>query len=68
MERRSAAIRKSDLTPAFEAAFSAGWDEVSIDAPVSGGERLKITARRTPEASEPDASPLEKWKAGRDGG
>lgn len=67
MERRPAAIRKSDLTPAFEAAFSAGWDEVSVDAPIPGGDRLKITARRNPETGEPDMTPLEKWKATRNG-
>ncbi|WP_224815656.1 hypothetical protein [Hasllibacter sp. MH4015] len=68
MERRPAVIRKSDLTPAFDAAFAAGWDEVSVDAPIPGGDRMKITARRNAETGEADMTPLEKWKADRHGG
>lgn len=65
MARRPSAIRKSDLKPAFDAAFSAGWDEVSVEAPIPGGENLKITARRNFLTGEADMTPLDKWRADR---
>lgn len=65
MERRPAAIRKSDLTPAFEAAKAAGYDQVSIVMETADGKRFLITAMKGGEASKPDMSPLEKWRASR---
>ena len=64
-ERRPAAIRKSDLAPAFEAAKSAGFDQVSVVVETAEGQRFHITAGIGGESSEADMSPLEKWRAGR---
>lgn len=44
MASRSAAIRKSDLTPAFEAAKAAGYDQVSVVVETADGKRFHITA------------------------
>jgi len=65
MERRPAAIRKSDLTPAFEAAKAAGYDQVSIVVETADGKRFLIIAGTGGGAAKPDMTPLEKWKAGR---
>jgi len=65
MERRPAAIRKSDLTPAFEAAKAAGYDQVSIVLETDDGKRFMITAGAGGDAGKPDMTPLEKWRAGR---
>ncbi|WP_155773943.1 hypothetical protein [Rhodovulum sp. MB263] len=65
MERRPAAIRKSDLTPAFEAAKAAGYDQVSIVVETNDGKRFLITAVVAGDTATPDMTPLEKWRAGR---
>lgn len=65
MERRPAAIRKSDLTPAFEAAKAAGYNQVSIVVETADVNRILITAGNSGDAAKPDMTPLEKWKAGR---
>ncbi|MDD9739227.1 MULTISPECIES: hypothetical protein [Alphaproteobacteria] len=65
MERRPAAIRKSDLTPAFEAAKAAGFDQVSIVVETADGKRFLITAGTGGDAAKPDMTPLEKWRASR---
>ncbi|ANB36464.1 hypothetical protein M2324_003834 [Rhodovulum sulfidophilum] len=65
MERRPAAIRKSDLTPAFEAAKAAGYDQVSIVVETNDGKRFLITAVAAGDTATPDMTPLEKWRAGR---
>lgn len=65
MERRPAAIRKSDLTPAFEAAKAAGYNQVSIVLETTDGKRFLITAGISGDAAKPDMTPLEKWRAGR---
>lgn len=64
-ERRSAAIRKSDLAPAFEAAKAAGFDQVSIVVETADGKRFMITAGTGGNTAQPDMSPLEKWRANR---
>lgn len=64
-ERRPAAMRKSDLTPAFEAAKDAGYDQVSIVLETADGTRFLITAGAGRAAAEPDTTPLERWRAGR---
>ncbi|WP_208353098.1 CHAP domain-containing protein [Pseudaestuariivita rosea] len=65
MERRPAAIRKSDLTPAFEAAKAAGYDHVSIVVETEDGKRFLITAAVSGNIPKPDMTVLEKWRAGR---
>lgn len=65
MGSRAAAIRKSDLTPAFEAAKAAGYDQVSIVLETADGKRFLITAKTGGDAAKPDMTPLEKWRAGR---
>lgn len=62
---RPVVIRKSDLTPAFEAAKAAGYDRVSVTVETPDGRKFHISAGDRPEASQPDMTPLEKWKAGR---
>lgn len=66
MERRPAAIRKSDLTPAFEAAKAAGYDQVSVVVETADGKRFLITAGTADDTAKRDMSPLEKWRAGRE--
>jgi hypothetical protein len=66
LERRPAAIRKSDLTPAFEAAKAAGFDHVSVVCETPHGQRFLITAGCGSNAEKPDMTPFEKWKADRD--
>lgn len=63
MERRPAAIRRSDLSPAFEAARAAGFDQVSVVVEAADGQRFLITAAIGRSSEKPDMSPLEKWKA-----
>ena len=63
MERRQAAIRRSDLSPAFEAARAAGFDQVSVVVEAADGQRFLITAAIGRSSEKPDMSPLEKWKA-----
>lgn len=65
MTVRPTAIRKSDLTPAFEAAKAAGFDQVSIVVETADGKRFLITARAGGDPAKPDMTPLEKWRAGR---
>lgn len=65
MDRRPAAMRKSDLTPAFEAAKAAGFDQVSIVVETTDGKRFLITAGTGGDAGKPDMTPLEIWRAGR---
>lgn len=62
---RHTLIRKSDLTPAFEAAKAAGWDQVSVTVETPEGVRLHITAGGAADAAQENMTPLEKWKAGR---
>jgi hypothetical protein len=63
MERRPAAIRKSDLKPAFEAARAAGFDQVSVVVEAADGQRFLITAAVGRGSERPDMSPLQKWKS-----
>ena len=63
--RRQAVLRKSDLTPAFEAAKAAGYDKVSVAVESADGQHFLITARCDSDAAPSDFTPLEKWKAGR---
>lgn len=65
MQRRPAAIRKSDLTPAFEAAKAAGYDQVSIIVETADGKRFLITAGIGGDAAKPDMTPFEEWRARR---
>ena len=65
MANKRAAIRKSDLAPAFEAAKAAGYDQVSIVVEAKDGTRYLITAGGGGDASEPPLSALEKWRASR---
>ncbi|WP_334061364.1 hypothetical protein [Limimaricola cinnabarinus] len=65
MDRRPAAIRKSDLAPAFEAAKAAGFDQVSIVVETADGQRFLITAGCGAESAKADMTPLEKWRASR---
>lgn len=65
MERRPSAIRKSDLTPAFEAAKAAGFDQVSVVVETDDGKRILITAGIGGGAFKPDMTALEKWRATR---
>lgn len=58
-------IRKSDLTPALEAAKAAGWNQVSVTVEVAGGHHMHITASNAPEISASPVTPLEKWRSGR---
>ena len=58
-ERRPAAMRKSDFTPAFSAAKEAGFDQVSVVMEGSDGRRYLITA-----TCGPDLTPFDEWKAG----
>lgn len=58
-------IRKSDLTPAFEAAKAAGWEQVSVTVETPEGLRFQITAGGAAEAAQAHMTPLEKWKSGR---
>lgn len=68
IDRRPAPLRKSDLTPAFEAAKAAGYDQVSIVVETDDGKRVMITAGCGPNVAKADMSPLETWKASRAGG
>jgi hypothetical protein len=63
MARRPSAIRKSDLTPAFEAAKASGYDQVSVVVETADGKRFLITAGTGANVAKPDMTPLEKWKA-----
>ncbi|MFT6649932.1 hypothetical protein [Pseudophaeobacter arcticus] len=63
MTRRSAAFRKSDFTPAFEAAKAAGYDEVCIVVEADDGKRFMVTASCKGAAKRLDMTPFEKWKA-----
>lgn len=65
MDRRRPAIRKSDLSPAFEAAKAAGYDQVSIVVETIEGNRILITAGNSASIAKPDLTPLEKWRADR---
>lgn len=65
MSARNPIIRKSDLVPALEAAKAAGYEQVSVTVETVDGRRLHITAGNAPEATQAEASPLQKWKAGR---
>ena len=65
---RRAAIRKSDLAPAFAAAKAAGYDQVSIVLETNDGKRILITAGAGGDAAKPDLTPLEKWRASRAAG
>lgn len=65
-ERRAAIVRKSDLTPAFEAAKAAGYDQVTIVVEAADGKRFLITAGTGGDANKPNMTALEKWRAGRD--
>lgn len=58
-------IRKSDLTPALEAAKAAGWEQVSVTVETADGLRMQITAGNVPETTQTESSPLQKWRAGR---
>lgn len=64
-ERRPAAVRKSDLRPAFEAAKAAGYDQVSIVVETDDGKRFVITAGCGQDAAKADRTPLEKWRNNR---
>lgn len=64
-DRRPAMIRKSDLTPAFEAAKAAGYDQVSVVVETTDGKRFLITAGSGGGSAKPDMTPLEKWRADR---
>jgi hypothetical protein len=61
---RAALIRKSDLTPAFEAAKAAGYEHVSVTVDTADGRRFHIAAGIAPDAAQAEMSPLQKWKAG----
>tara|TARA_R110002074_G_scaffold24191_3_gene72364 strand:+ start:1474 stop:1683 length:210 start_codon:yes stop_codon:yes gene_type:complete len=63
-ERRPAAMRKSDFTPAFSAAKEAGFDQVSVVMEGSDGRRYLITATCGPDLGKPDLTPFDEWKAG----
>ncbi len=63
--RRPSAFRKSDLTPAFEAAKAAGYDQVSITVETTDGKRFVITAGCGQDAAQADQTPLEKWRSNR---
>jgi hypothetical protein len=65
MSRRPSAIRKSDLSPAFEAAKDAGYDQVSIVVETADGKRFLITAGTGADDAKADMTPLEKWRASR---
>ena len=65
MGRRRSAIRKSDLTPAFEAARDAGFDQVSIVVETDDGQKVLITAAHGSDIAKPDMTPLEEWRARR---
>lgn len=65
MDRRPPAIRKSDLTPAFEAAKAAGFDHVSVVVEIEDGKRFLITAGIGGDVDKVDMTPLERWRAGR---
>lgn len=65
MKRRTATIRKSDLTPAFEAAKAAGYDHLSIVVETADGHKFTITAGVGTETAQLPMSKLEQWKAGR---
>lgn len=60
---RRAIIRKSDLTPALEAAKAAGWPHATVTIEVPDGRRLQIIVGDSPEAAQAELTPLEKWKA-----
>lgn len=60
---RPVIVRKSDLTPAFEAAKEAGYDQVSITVETADGRRFHITAASVGDIAVADLSPLEAWRA-----
>lgn len=66
MKRRPVAIRKADLSPAFEAAKAAGYDQVSVVVEIGDGKRFLITAGAAGDGTKPDMAPFDKWRAGRD--
>ena len=65
MDRRRAAIRKSDLAPTFEAAKAAGYDQVSVIVETADGKRFQITAGSRGGKTVAETSPLENWRASR---
>lgn len=58
-------IRKSDLTPALEAAKKAGWENICITLETADGRRLQVMAGNAPEASNPPMTEFQKWQARR---
>jgi|JI7StandDraft_1071085.scaffolds.fasta_scaffold308087_2 hypothetical protein len=57
-------IRKSDLSPAFEAAIAAGYDQVTVTLETPDG-RVQIVAGNKSESTVRDATPYGGWKASR---
>ncbi|MEY8143208.1 hypothetical protein [Falsihalocynthiibacter sp. CO-5D18] len=62
MGRSPAACRKSDFTPAFEAAKESGFDQVSVEIETADGRRFLVTAACGANVGAPAMTPLEKWK------
>lgn len=65
MARMPARLRKSDLTPAFEAAREAGYPYVDITLESPDGSLVRVRASDEPEPAEaaPARTALEEWKA-----
>lgn len=65
MARTVARIRKSDLTPAFEAAKAAGYPYVDITIEKPDGSLVRVRASNDPEPTQSDEprAELEAWKA-----
>lgn len=65
MDRRPALIRKSDLTPAFEAAKAAGFEQVSVLYETPDGMRFLINAGSTGDVGKANMTSLERWRSER---
>jgi hypothetical protein len=63
-ERPRPAILKSELSPAFQAARDAGYEQVSIVIELIDGRRFEITAGQSGYSEKGSTTPLEKWQSG----
>lgn len=63
--RRPAAIRKSDLSPAFEAAWDTGYDRVCVEWETVDGLRFQVTAAKSDSTDTLRGNAFDQWEADR---
>lgn len=59
----ASAIRRTEISSAFEAAKAAGFDEVTVSIKRADGSQYLVTAGRRGRLPDSELTPLEKWRA-----